>query len=109
MDEVLSMRSEGVKKLILLSIVLMAFLTACGNPGTTSVASVDPKKQPTPTPAAPIKLPPTMPHILPTPTPITLGPAPVLGIQGDPRVSFPGIPWVRLSYPTCGAGNLQGD
>jgi hypothetical protein len=109
MNEVLFMRSEGVRRLVLLSIVLLTLLTACGSPDPASVATQAPTKQPAPTPAAPIKLPPTMPHILPTPTPITLGPAPVLGIQGDPRVSFPGIPWVRLSYPTCGTGNLQGD
>ena len=28
----------------------------------------------------------------------------ILGIQGYPGISYPGIPWVRLSYPTCGSG-----
>lgn len=31
-------------------------------------------------------------------------PETILGIQGNPGISFPGIPWVRLSYPTCGSG-----
>ncbi len=30
-------------------------------------------------------------------------PETVLGIAGDPHLSFPGIPWVRLGYPTCGS------
>jgi predicted small secreted protein len=35
-------------------------------------------------------------------------PETVLGIQGNPHISYPGIPWVRLSYPTCGSGSLRG-
>jgi hypothetical protein len=31
-------------------------------------------------------------------------PETILGIQGNPGISYPGIPWVRLSYPTCGSG-----
>ena len=50
-----------------------------------------------------------MPHNRPLSTQITLGPAPVLGVEGNARVSFAGIPWVRLGYQTCGHGNLRGD
>ena len=35
-------------------------------------------------------------------------PETVLGIAGDPHLSFPGIPWVRLGYPTCGSGPVNG-
>mgnify|MGYP001311055754 CR=1 FL=1 len=31
-----------------------------------------------------------------------------LGIQSDAQTSYPGIPWRRLSYPTCGNSNLSG-
>ncbi len=32
----------------------------------------------------------------------------VLGIEGDPKTNYAGVPWVRLAYPTCGGGNLKG-
>ena len=56
-------------------------------------------------------------HRLPTGVPTTNGPTalpPVqdprlgLGINGDPTINYPGIPWARLSYPTCGWGNYTG-
>ena len=103
-----------MRMLGLLPVVLLIFLSACAGSKTASVAATATKKVPTPsptvsqTPEVPFNLPRPMPRVLPTPTPITLGPAPVLGIQGDPRVSYTGIPWVRLSYPTCGSGNLKG-
>ncbi len=42
--------------------------------------------------------------------PAGLRPETVLGIQGDVTTSssFSGIPWVRLSYPTCVSSNLSG-
>ena len=41
---------------------------------------------------------------------VAFRPGTVLGIQGDANTfnSFPGIPWVRLSYPTCVASDLSG-
>ena len=41
---------------------------------------------------------------------VAFRPGTVLGIQGDAATfnSFPGIPWVRLSYPTCVASSLSG-
>jgi hypothetical protein len=33
---------------------------------------------------------------------------PILGIQSGADTSYPGIPWLRLSYPTCGNSNLSG-
>lgn len=35
-------------------------------------------------------------------------PGSVLGINGDPTINYPDIPWVRLSYPTCGWGDYTG-
>ncbi len=41
---------------------------------------------------------------------VAFRPGTVLGIQGDATTtsSYPGIPWVRLSYPTCITSNLEG-
>src|SRR5260370_17520822 len=41
---------------------------------------------------------------------VAFGVGTVLGIQGDATTfnSYPGIPWVRLSYPTCVASDLSG-
>jgi hypothetical protein len=68
------------------TLVGSVLLTACqiqiGSGGTT---------QPVATPSVPFR------------------PGTVLGIQGgDITHSFPGIPWVRLSYPTCIASDLSG-
>lgn len=63
---------------------------------------VTPTNPPTPTPL------PT-PSLTPTPTPLPApDPASVLGIDSTPTEHFPGIPWIRLGYPTCGWGNLTG-
>ncbi len=58
---------------------------------------------------------PTMPPVLSSPmpsvTPVTPGKVawPVLGIDASTDFAYyPGIPWIRLSYPTCGWGNLRG-
>ncbi len=118
MNEAFLIRRKGMIRLGLFSFLLLSLLAACGSPNSSAVTAT-PKKVATPTPfgspETSITPPRAEPHILPTPTlpptptPITLGPAPVLGIQGDPRTSFTGIPWVRLSYPTCGGGNLRGN
>ncbi|QBD81266.1 hypothetical protein EPA93_36935 [Ktedonosporobacter rubrisoli] len=72
-----------------------------------TVRMAKPTVRPSPT------LPPT-PTPSPTPTPVPTLPAvknpgQILGIQGDPQTAFPGIPWVRLGYPSCGWGDLKGD
>ncbi len=45
-----------------------------------------------------------------SPTPSGFSPEKILGIQGDASTttSYPGIPWVRLGYPTCVSSNLSG-
>jgi len=44
-----------------------------------------------------------------SPSPSGFRPETILGIQGDASTStsYPGIPWVRLGYPTCAPGNLS--
>ncbi|GCE19383.1 hypothetical protein [Dictyobacter kobayashii] len=73
-----------------------------------ATAIVTPTRQPTPTRPTPT------PKIKASPTPAPLilpveDRSKVLGIAGDPAVNYTGIPWVRLSYPTCGWGNLRGN
>src|SRR5579875_1471242 len=36
-------------------------------------------------------------------------PSAILGVDANnPSDNYPGIPWVRLGYISCGSGNLQG-
>ncbi len=61
-----------------------------------------PSPTPSPTPTQP-----------PTPTPVptlpTVSPSQIRGIDGYASDSYPGIPWRRVGYPTCGWGNLTGN
>lgn len=65
---------------------------------------------------APVHTPVPSPTVKPTATPnsslITLPvqpPSAVLGVDANnPSNDYPGIPWVRLGYVSCGSGNLQG-
>lgn len=50
----------------------------------------------------------TIPTYLPTPTPTPLPLGPVLGVESNLATIFPGIPWVRFGYPTCGVSTLSG-
>ncbi|GAC1355426.1 MAG: hypothetical protein NVS4B11_28520 [Ktedonobacteraceae bacterium] len=65
----------------------------------------------TPTPSS---TPSAIPTKLPTPTPVpivtlpTVSPSQVRGVDGSADTSYPGIPWRRVGYPTCGWGNLTG-
>ena len=43
-----------------------------------------------------------------TTSPSEFHPETILGIQGNPQISYPGIPWVRLGYPTCGSSPVIG-
>jgi hypothetical protein len=73
-------------------------------------ASPVPTIAPTPTQA----LTPTI-HATPTPAPIVLptqSPSQIRGVAGDAHTTYTtyaGIPWIRLSYPTCGSSNLSGN
>ena len=68
--------------------------------GASQQSGVVPFLTPGPTVAAPTAV--------PSPTPLSKENGPIVGIDGG-AFSFPGIPWIRLSYPTCGWGNLTGD
>lgn len=57
------------------------------------------------TPAPTSTLPPVIPSA--TPPPVE-SPAKALGIETKSNGVFSGISWVRLSYPSCGWGNLTG-
>ncbi|QBD81267.1 hypothetical protein EPA93_36940 [Ktedonosporobacter rubrisoli] len=51
------------------------------------------------------------PTLTPTPQITKLpvqSPDKVLGIEGSPDISYKGISWVRLGYPSCGWGDLKG-
>ncbi len=41
-------------------------------------------------------------------SPSEFHPETILGIQGNSQISYPGIPWVRLGYPTCGSSPVIG-
>ncbi|HKV57111.1 MAG TPA: hypothetical protein VJO32_02480 [Ktedonobacteraceae bacterium] len=52
----------------------------------------------------------TTPKTGPPPSPVAFHSGIVLGIAGNAptSTSYPGIPWVRLGYPTCGSKDLSG-
>ena len=68
--------------------------------------------KPTFTPViTPTPIPPTQAPVGATPTPTLLpapNPATVLGVDSNPGHYFAGISWIRLGYPTCGFGYLNG-
>lgn len=109
-------RPAGITLVVVLiaAILLVIFsyrLTLQGSltsPTPTSVANAAPTAPPTPTiePTATTE---------PTPTPIVLPPqdsSRILGVDNsvtpDSDKQFPGINWFRLSHPSCGWGDLQG-
>jgi len=64
----------------------------------------------TPTPELPTPTPTLVPPT-PVPTPIyppAVAPSAILGVAGDPKINYAGIPWVRLSYSSCVQDNLNG-
>ncbi len=70
------------------------------------------KVSPTPiAPPTPTQISTPTAHATPTPAPIVLStqsPAQIRGVAGDPHTNYVGIPWIRLSYPTCGSSSLSG-
>src|SRR5579884_263053 len=91
--------------IIVLSSIVLA---SCGPQRVTTQVKPKPTAHPTPTPIStgvPIDRVPSTP----TPTPIVLPNVPTLGIDGTPPNGYPAIPWLRISYPSCGAGgNVSG-
>jgi len=50
----------------------------------------------------------TQPVYPPIRTPTSLSSGSVLGVESNLVTTFPGIPWVRFGYPTCGVNTLSG-
>jgi|SRR5450755_998952 len=97
------------KKLIIIfgPLLLLSFLLS-GSYTFAAPAPLQAVVHPTPTPS-----PTPSPTPVPTPTPMPTLPVvhntrQILGVEGDPTVSYHNIPWVRLGYPTCGWGKLTG-
>ena len=93
-----------VMSVVLIASIVIAFVVyhiiASANAAQASV-NVTPTTAPittteVPTTNGPVALPPVQ------------DPGSVLGINGDPTINYSGIPWVRLSYPTCGWGDYTG-
>ncbi|MFL5624510.1 MAG: hypothetical protein ACJ788_02835 [Ktedonobacteraceae bacterium] len=102
---------EGLKRTALILLTLAALgsmlLAACGDPPGTTAAQKTPAHTPTPTPT-PTQDP--TPTLIPTPTfPPPVPSSRVLGIVADPQHPFQGIPWVRISYSTCGNRAVKGE
>ncbi len=91
---------------ILLSVLIYHLVSvAASQKSTAHVVKPTPTPTFTPTPSPTPTLPPT-----PTPIPTlpTVSPTKVLGVDGYPGDSYPGVSWIRLGYPTCGWGSLTG-
>ena len=96
---------KPVAILFLVLLVCSVVLGALAFRATTHGSAVMPTATPTAAGAA-----------NPTPTkktaraglPSVQNPSQVLGVEGSPDTAYPGIPWVRLGYPTCGWSKLQG-
>jgi hypothetical protein len=75
-----------------------------------SQAAVRPTPLPSPTPTpTPSPTPTATPSPTPVPTlPVVHNTKQILGVEGDPTITYRRVPWVRLGYPTCGWGNLTG-
>ncbi len=100
---------EGLKRTALILLTLAALgsmlLAACGDSQGTPTAKKTPTHTPTPTPTQD----PT-PTLIPTPTfPPPVPSSRVLGIVADPQHPFKDIPWVRVSYSTCGNPAVKGE
>lgn len=102
------MRASQQLMVILVVVIVATFFVSClatrGPQPSSTNASVS-KSTPTP----------SLPQVTPTATPIILPPEDVSKILGvdvsvDPNADkeYPGIFWVRMGYPSCGNGNLQG-
>jgi hypothetical protein len=77
-------------------------------PAATTVLSIPQHTAPTSTPI-PAGGSPTPNPVSPTPTPNPVPvPSSVLGVAVNPGTYLTGISWIRLSYPTCGWGDLRG-
>jgi hypothetical protein len=94
---------RSILALLILAVLFTAWLSACA-PGGATTGQATPAHKPKPT-ATPSPTP--SPTVDPTPTfPATVPPSRVLGIVADG--SLRGIPWMRVSYRTCGNAPMYG-
>ncbi|HZS77519.1 MAG TPA: hypothetical protein VFA41_12975 [Ktedonobacteraceae bacterium] len=95
---------------LIASIIVVFFAYQIAN-ASHRTATATPTAHPTMAPTlvpTPTNTPTTQP-LTPTPTLMpTVNPASVLGIDSSPGRYFNGIYWIRLSYPSCGFGDLNG-
>ncbi len=100
----------GVVTIIFVLGVLVSYRFVRQSPAHTQPPVA--KVSPTPTaPPTPTQISTPTAHATPTPAPIVLptqSPAQIRGVAGDPHTNYAGIPWIRLSYPTCGSSSLSG-
>jgi hypothetical protein len=94
--------------LLVLGIFISNFAYGFANHVPAKKVVVHPTPTPSPTPS-----PTPTPTPRPTPTPVPTLPLikntrSILGIEGDLKVAYQRVPWVRLGYPTCGWGRLTG-
>jgi hypothetical protein len=89
---------------LIIAVLASILLFACATPGATTTPTHKSKPTATPSPT-----PSPTPTLDPTPTfPSTVSPSRVLGIVADPQHPSSGIPWVRVSYRTCGNPTVHG-
>jgi hypothetical protein len=103
--------NNGKRKYILISVIVLVLVCstlvaifAYRAATTTKVTPIATKiiKTPTITPII-------QPFYPPIRTPTSLPSGPVLGVESNLVTAYPGIPWVRFGYSTCGANRLSGD
>jgi hypothetical protein len=75
---------------------------------TTTLGKALPVPTPTPVVNAPTPTPTQSKTTTRKDVPPVQDPSRVLGVEGTPGISYTGISWVRLGYPSCGWGNLRG-
>ncbi len=93
---------------VIVSVTLASIFTYSSANHTPPEAVVRPTPTPSPTPT-PIPTPTPRPTPTPVPTlPLVKNTRAILGIEGDLRVAYQRVPWVRIGYPTCGWGRLTG-
>src|SRR5690242_5474373 len=88
--------------LILAASIVGVLFASCGTSTPQSSAQVTP----TPTYSAPTPGGSPAPSTTPTPLLPPVNPASVQGIAS--ALQLQGVPWVRVSYPTCGGGGVSG-
>jgi hypothetical protein len=94
--------------IIVIIVLACSFLVALFAHQVASIGQVTPTAT-TITVKTPLATPSLGITVTPTPTFPPLPLRPTLGIESDLKTPYPGIPWLRFGYPTCGVTKLSGD